>query len=197
MKDHVVVFVEGDTDEVVFKRIVDHFKNIYPACSSVKCHVINLRGVGRYSSKASAKLRGEIIPKILKEKGNLKSVICSHDTDVFDFSPNPPVNLNQVVKELKLIASGAMVDKLEVRSSMEDWLLADMEGLCRYLKINKAPAKLNGRSGYEKIRSLFKRKDKLYTKGYDCENIINHINIEAVIDKYNDQLYTLKKALGI
>ena len=56
----IVIFVEGDTDEVFFKALLDYYK----ASSQVPltpCEVINLKGVTRYTSKLMAKLRNEIL----------------------------------------------------------------------------------------------------------------------------------------
>ena len=197
MNRHIVVFVEGDTDFVVFKRIIEYYKEKFPEVKSVKTHVVNLKGIGRFSSNACAKLKNDIIPKIKKEKGEISHIICCHDTDVFEFSRNPPINLDKVIKDLQNIAKKSSIEKIEVKSSMEDWMLSDLKGLCSYLKIKKIPVRLSGNSGYEKMKFLFHKADKIYTKGYDCENVVKNIDIETILNNFSEQLLPLKKALQL
>ena len=48
----VVLFVEGDTDEVLFKALIDYYRSI----STTELNpykICNLRGVTRYTSKLS------------------------------------------------------------------------------------------------------------------------------------------------
>ena len=58
----VVLFVEGDTDEVLFKALMDYYRNI-STTELNPCKICNLRGVTRYTSKLIAKLQNEYLPK--------------------------------------------------------------------------------------------------------------------------------------
>ena len=55
-KVQVVLFVEGDTDEVLFKALIDYYKGISKTELNT-CKICNLRGVTRYTSKLIAKLQ--------------------------------------------------------------------------------------------------------------------------------------------
>lgn len=199
MAEHVVLFVEGDTDEVVFTKIVDYYKSHYPECKPTKCIIDNLKSVNNYPKKAKNRLRNRYLPDIKKGNDNLKCVLCSYDTDIFEFSPNPSVDWPKLQKEMNQIvgSDGSIVKLLPVKSSIEDWLLVDIEGLCKYLRLTPIPKRLKGSNGFEKLQSLFKRKDKFYTKGYDSKNIVKHINIDLIIKKYVNELKPLREALGI
>lgn len=199
MADRVILFVEGDTDEVVFDKIVNYYKRDYPKCKAIKCKIDNLKGVNKYPTKAKNKLLNNYLPDIRKSKDNLKCVICSYDTDIFEFSPNPSIDWPKLQNDMNQIVGdyGSVVQLLPVKLSIEDWLLADIEGLCKYLRLKSIPKRIKGSNGFEKLQSLFKKKDKLYTKGYDSENIIKHINIELIIKKYVNELKPLREALGV
>lgn len=77
-------------------------------------------------------------------------------------------------------------------SNSEDWLLSDLSGLCRYLKIKDIPKKLTGKDAYMKISNLFEKKGKVYSKGYDAENIVQNINIDIILDKQKEALKPLR-----
>ena len=79
----VVLFVEGETDEVFFKALIDYYRTV----STTELHprrICNLRGVTRYSSKLLAKLRNEFLPDAKKKAYKIQTVCCSYDTDVFE-----------------------------------------------------------------------------------------------------------------
>ena len=54
----VVLFVEGETDEVFFKALIDYYRTVSTS-ELHPCRICNLRGVTRYSSKLLAKLKNE------------------------------------------------------------------------------------------------------------------------------------------
>ena len=68
-----------------------------------------------------------------------------------------------------------------------------MEGICKYLKIKNPPRNIKGSNGYAKMKSLFKMRDKIYTKGYDCENFMEYINFEKIISIHKEALLPIKR----
>ena len=69
---HVLIFVEGDTDEVFFKAIIDYYASVSNN-PLLPYNICNLNGVTRYSSKLLAKLKNEYLPTA---KTGLKSPIA-------------------------------------------------------------------------------------------------------------------------
>lgn len=63
----VVIFVEGDTDEILFKALIEYYR-IVSKTELRPCRICNLRGVTRYTSKLIAKLQNEYLPEA-KKKG--------------------------------------------------------------------------------------------------------------------------------
>lgn len=78
----VVLFVEGETDEVFFKVLIDYYKAV-SATELHPCRIYNLRGVTRYSSKLLATLRNEFLPEAKKKRLRIQTVCCSYDTRMF------------------------------------------------------------------------------------------------------------------
>ena len=192
MAEHIILFVEGDTDEVLFKKIIARYKELANYESNIICHIDNLKGVSKYTSKAKGRLRNYYLKHIRKNKGSLKFVFCSYDTDVFEFQANPPINWPNLKKEMQGIVGKGKVIQIPVKTCIEDWLLSDLSGLCRYLKIKDIPKKLTGKDAYMKISNLFEKKGKVYSKGYDAENIVQKINIDIILDKQKEALKPLR-----
>ena len=61
-----MIFVEGDTDKLLFDALVRYYRQQYGA-GIASCEVRNLHGVSRYMSKVSGKLRNQIIPAAEKK----------------------------------------------------------------------------------------------------------------------------------
>jgi len=41
MAEHIILFVEGDTDEVLFKKIIARYKELANYESNIICHIDN------------------------------------------------------------------------------------------------------------------------------------------------------------
>lgn len=196
MANKVLLFVEGATDKVLFLKILELYKTMSPKSRKVKCVVKSLDSVTNYSSKAKRILRNEV-QSIQGTRDIIKTVLCSYDTDILEFSHKPPIDWGILKPDLEKIVGEGKVAQIPVEKSIEDWLLADIDGICKYLKVKSKPRKLQGKSGFEKMKNWFKLKGKVYNKGYDSENIVKHLNI-AQIEKVNtDALKPLRVALGI
>ena len=141
----VVLFVEGDTDEVLFKSLIDYYKSVSKTELN-PCKICNLRGVTRYTSKLLAKLQNELIPDARKGGYTIQTVCCSYDTDVFEARNPLMVNWDALRKTVKRMGIKDFI-QLGIKSSIEDWILCDMEGVCRYLKLKSVPKSLRGNDG--------------------------------------------------
>ena len=195
MMTHVIFFIEGDTEAVLFPAIIQYYRSSF-ACKKVVLHIENLNGFGNYKRKAKGKLK-YLLQKIKKEHGELKVVLCNYDTDVFDFNINPPIDWKQLKKEFEDITKQKNVQLIPIKSSIEDWLLSDIDGLCKFLRTKKKPKKLSGDNGYDKICHLFRQNNKSYYKGYECKSIIAHLDIAKIAAYYSAELKPIRNALGI
>eukprot|EP00975_Prorocentrum_lima_P071329 12937088-Prorocentrum_lima.AAC.1 len=66
-KSHIVIFVEGDTDQIFFEGLLEYYRN-HSSTPVHSCEVKNLKGVSRYTSKVIGKLKNEICPKARKKE---------------------------------------------------------------------------------------------------------------------------------
>ena len=194
-KAHVVIFVEGDTDKLLFDALVRYYRQLYGA-GIASCEVRNLHGVSRYMSKVSGKLRNQIIPAAEKKGMEVRAVCCSYDTDVFEYAERPVVDWNRVEAEVKRMGIRNFC-QVKVEQMIEDWLLDDMAGLCGYLKLKRRPAKLQGKNGYERLKSLYKASGQVYVKGFGAEGLVASLDMGVIREKRADALKQLEILLGI
>ena len=192
---HVLIFVEGDTDEVFFKALI----NYYVSVSSNKLlpyEVCNLKGVTRYSSKLLAKLKNEYLPTAKLGSYKIKTVCCSYDTDVFEVKQPQIVKWDDIGKSVKRMGIDEFI-RVGVKSSIEGWILNDIHGICNFLRLKQVPSSLKGINGYQKLLDLYNKARKTYKKGYETKELINALDMSAIRNKRQDVLAPLEEALGV
>lgn len=191
----VVIFVEGDTDEVFFKAMLEYYKSI-SQIELVPCDVCNLKGVTRYTSKLLAKLKNEILPDAKCRNVNIKAVCCSYDTDVFEIRNPLIVNWDSIRKRIKRMGVESFI-RIGVCSSIEDWILDDLEGICSYLKLKQIPKSLKGADGNSKLCDLYSKARRTYSKGYATHDMIKVLDFSKIRAKRLTVLMELEEILGV
>ena len=192
---HVVIFVEGDTDEVFFKALIEYYSTVstHPLLPYDIC---NLKGVTRYSSKLLAKLKNEYLPTARTNGYVIKTVCCSYDTDVFEVKQPQIVKWDTIGKSVKRMGIEEFI-RVGVKSSIEDWILDDLSGICCYLHLKQIPSTLKGMNGYQKMLDLYGRARRTYKKGYETKELILALNMEIIRRNRREALAPLETALGV
>ena len=191
----IVIFVEGDTDEVFFKALLEYYKSV-SRTELVPCDVCNLKGVTRYTSKLLAKLKNDILPDAKSKNINIRTVCCSYDTDVFEVRNPLIVNWDSIRKSVKRMGVENFI-RIGVCSSIEDWILDDMEGLCAYLKLKQIPNVLKGTDGNAKLSDLYSKARRTSSKGYATHEMIKNLDLSKIRVKHQSVLNELEEALGV
>ena len=192
---HVLIFVEGDTDEVFFKALIDYYASV-SSNKLLPYDVCNLKGVTRYSSKLLAKLKNEYLPTAKAGSYKINTVCCSYDTDVFEFKQPQIVKWDAIGKSVKRMGIDEFI-RVGVKSSIEDWILDDMYGVCNFLRLKQVPPSLKGMNGYQKLQDLYNKARKTYKKGYETKELINALDMSIIRNKRIDVLVPLEEALGV
>lgn len=191
----VVIFVEGDTDEMLFKALIEHYRTI--SKTELRPYKIcNLKGVTRYSSKLVAKLQNDYLPDARKKGYQIQTVCCSYDTDVFEVRNPLIVNWDALRKTVKRMGIQEFL-QLGIRSSIEDWLLCDMDGISRYLGLSNIPKSLKGSDGNAKLNDLYSKARRIYQKGYQAKELVTSLDMSVIRKKHADALADLEKALNV
>ena len=194
LKPHVVILDEGDTDQIFFDGLLEYYRN-QSTTPVHSCEVKNLKGVSRYTSKVTGKLQNEICPKALKKGLEVKAVCCSYDTDVFEFAERPVVDWKKVEREVKMLGIKEFC-QVRVERMIEDWILDDMKGLMKFLRLTEMP-KLSGNNAFDKIQLLFKRANKVYFKGISIKSFVGTIDYAAVRKCRKTALKKLEQLLNV
>ena len=192
---HVLIFVEGDTDEVFFKALIDYYASV-SSNKLLPYEVCNLKGVTRYSSKLLAKLKNEYLPTAKLGSYKIKTVCCSYDTDVFEVKQPQIVKWDDIGKSVKRMGIDEFI-RVGVKSSIEDWILNDIHGICNFLRLKQVPSSLKGINGYQKLLDLYNKARKTYKKGYETKELINALDMSAIRNKRQDVLAPLEEALSV
>ena len=106
------------------------------------------------------------------------------------------VDWNALRKAVKRMGIEELI-QLGIKSSIEDWLLCDLRGICRFLKLKDIPKTLKGNNGNEKLNDLFGRAKKVYQKGYQTMNLMTSLDMSLIRNKNKDVLEPLEKALNV
>ena len=192
---HVLIFVEGDTDEVFFKALIDYYASV-SSNKLLPYEVCTLKGVTRYSSKLLAKLKNEYLPTAKLGSYKIKTVCCSYDTDVFEVKQPQIVKWDDIGKSVKRMGIDEFI-RVGVKSSIEDWILNDIHGICNFLRLKQVPSSSKGINGYQKLLDLYNKARKTYKKGYETKELINALDMSAIRNKRQDVLAPLEEALGV
>lgn len=191
MNKCVIFFVEGSTDLEFYKELVKYIRN--KSMTGKLQHKIiyrNVKGIGGYKKEVNRIFTKEILPKI---QGDEITVVLCYDTDVFGYVQKPRINWKEI--EGMLINDGAnQVIHVKAEKSIEDWFLIDIDGVCDFLKIDKQSS-VSGKNGYEKLKQLFRKGNKIYNKGVEVKGFIQALDIGSICEKISKQINVLFKLL--
>ena len=185
----LVLFVEGQTEVEFYKALIKYIREIHTD-KKLEHKIIyrSIDGTGGYKKEVNRIFLKEILPKV---EGCQVTVALCYDTDVFGYVQKPRINWNEVEKILK--DDGAhKVLHIKAEKSIEDWFLIDKEGIKHFLKLN-SDIEPQGTNGYEKLKFLFKRANKVYTKkSREVKGLVQALNIGLIsrgVEKSLDLLY--------
>ena len=107
------------------------------------------------------------------------------------------VTLNWDEVRNDLISAGAHdVILVRAKKSIEDWFLYDSDSIVSFLRLKKGE-KITGSNGYDKLKRLYKKANKMYFKGMQSNGMVEKLDIEKISLAVKDQLSPLYKLLGV
>lgn len=187
MSKYVVIFVEGETEEELYKNYIIPLIRNELSNKKLECEVsiFNVRGVGGFKNDSIMKFK-----RLIEKNPNKEFIVAlCYDTDIFEFASVPPIDWNKVQSKMEKVGANKVI-QVRARKSIEDWLLYDVEGICRWLRI-QVPSKVTGKNGYDKIKTLFKKGNKIYIKGRKVSGLLERLDINKILEKANAELEPL------
>jgi hypothetical protein len=173
-----ILFVEGKTEHQFYTALIVYLKTKFAKKKCREYKVYNVKGIGKFESKVPAKFRNDVKVKF----GSVEyHIFLCYDHDVFKLNPKPPVNWKKIETQLR-VDGAAGVYHIVAKDSLEDWLLVDIDGIVKNLKIKK-PNRITGKNGNEKVQYLFSKANKVYVKGDNTNNLISSLSIKKIYEK--------------
>lgn len=130
--------------------------------------------------KTSKWFEEECAKKYLKRY--LWRVFLCYDTDAYKYEVSPYYEGDWKDLREKIGKVKEIVD-LAAAADIEDVLLVDFEGVCKYIGAEKLDRSLlKGRKGSSKMKALFRAYGKTYHKGERAQNLIESLDLQKIID---------------
>lgn len=116
----------------------------------------------------------------------------SADADISKFYAGDWKILREQLKKAK---AKSIVD-LAAKADIEDVMLIDLEGICRFLDIEPVDSdSLKGRKGKAKLKQLYRSCGKSYHEGDRSNSMVSNLNFDIITNLSPIQLYRLKDAI--
>lgn len=188
----IIIYTEGETENEFYNALLEEIKKVNKIDKFSADKIVKqcLKGIAKFDKKLLKKFEYDIKTKY---KGYELIVYLCYDTDVFDFNAKPPVRWNEVDLKLKLLGA-KNVYHIKTEKCIEDILLIDILGICKYLNIPLVK-RVNGQNGVEKMKNLFMRGNRIYQKGFSCEGFINSLDISLILRCKQEMFESLIKEL--
>lgn len=198
-KEIAVVVVEGDADELIMNKLFSYYreKGWNPNFE------IKVKNIGGFPDESKIRSKLEQIRHSLKSNRLeicFRVVCCEFDTDVIIKGLREAPDWNKV--ERKLMKDYRDVKgfcTVEAETSIEDWMLDDLDGLLRVLKLPDN-TKVVGQCGLDKVSNLFRKKNIHYDRNKGkktIEPIISQLDIEKIRNVRMKELKKMEELFGI
>lgn len=195
-KTVTVIFVEGDADELIINRLLNYYRDNGWICQGD----LAIKNTNGFPNEKKMKSRLTQIQQINnKTQLIFNTVFCEYDTDIFEKGIQEKPNWKKVEDNLKRQYNISHFSRIEAKTSIEDWILDDLEGLLLALGLPK-DTKLKGNLGQEKVKNLFLRKSLVYDrhKGkLKIKPIIDKLDICKIREARKKELKEFERLLGV
>lgn len=192
--DHIkVIFVEGDADEIIIDKLISYYRS---NGFKKQIKIINTHGF-----PDEKKMRQGLTKIIMCSKNpvEFEAVVCEYDTDIFAKGIQQEPNWKKVEKNLKQNNNVTRFCRIQAKTSIEDWMLDDLEGLLKALDL-PLNTKPKGQYGQDKVKELFRRKNIMYDRHKGREKIkqyLDKLDIAKIREARKKELKEFEGVLGI
>ena len=192
--DHIkVIFVEGDADEIIIDKLISYYRS-----NGLKKQpkIINTHGF-----PDEKKMRQGLTKIIMCSKNpvEFEAVVCEYDTDIFEKGIQQEPDWKKVEKNLKLNHNVTRFCRIQAKTSIEDWMLDDFEGLLNALDL-PSDTQPKGQHGQDKVKDLFRRKNIVYDRHKGKTKImpiIDKLDIAKIRAARKEELKEFEKLLEV
>ena len=195
-KVFIVICIEGDADELMFKRLIDYYQNNgWVPHGDIKYHKTH----GFPTESAIQSKLKQIQQSYTNYEIIFNTVLCEYDTDVLVKDTFVAPAWGIVKKNLIRDFHVENFCRIEVKTSIEDWMLDDITGLLKSLRL-PSNTKPKGKFGQDKVKDLFLRKNIVYDRNKGEKNIkpiIDKLDIGKIREARKKELREFERLLGV
>ena len=191
-----VIFVEGDADELIIRRLLDYYRESGWCCEG-DLEIVNSNGFPT-EIKMTSKLK-QIESRSEDVVIQFKTVCCEYDSDVFELQYQQRPDWEKIEGHLREKFGVSDFCRIEARTSIEDWMLDDLDGLLNALGLSQN-TKPKGKYGQEKVSDLFVKKNIVYNRQKGRNSIqkyIDKLDIAKIREARKKELKDFEKLLGV
>ena len=188
-----VIFVEGDADKIVFEKLVDYY---HSKGLKKQIKIINTNG---FPDEKEMRKGLERIRRCSKTPVVFDAVVCEYDTDVFVKNLKLKPDWKKVEDNLKRLFEVEHFCRIQAKTSIEDWMLDDLEGMLKALDL-PLDTQPKGQYGQNTVKALFHRKNIVYDRYKGREKIkpyLDKLDIAKIRDARSKELKEFEKLLGV
>ena len=188
-----VIFVEGDADEIIIDKLISYYRS-----NGLKkqTKIINTRGFPGEKKMQQGLTKTNMCSKNPVE---FEAVVCEYDTDIFEKGIQQEPDWKKVEKNLKQNNNVTRFCRIQAKTSIEDWMLDDREGLLKALDL-PLDTQPTGQYGQDKVKALFRRKNIVYDRHKGREKIkpfLDKLDIAKIREARKKELESFEKLLGV
>lgn len=192
--DHIrVIFVEGDADEIIIDGLINYYRS-----KGLKKQ-IKIKNTHGFPEEKKMKQGLKTIDLCSKTPVKFDAVVCEYDTDVFENGIKLMPEWDKVEKNLKNDSNVSQFCRIEAKTSIEDWMLDDKEGLLKALGL-PLDTDPKGQCGQDKVKDLFRKKNIVYDRNKGREKIqpyLDKLDIAKIRKARKKELEKFEKLLGV
>ena len=188
-----VIFVEGDADEIIIDKLISYYRS-----NGLKKQpkIINTHGFPDEKKMRQGLTKLNMCSKTPVE---FDAVVCEYDTDIFEKGIQQEPDWKKVEKNLKQNHNVTSFCRIQAKTSIEDWMLDDLEGLLKALDL-PLDTQPKGQYGQDKVKALFRRKNIVYDRHKGREKIkpyLDKLDIAKIREARKKELKGFEKILGV
>ena len=195
-KTVTVIFVEGDADELIIRKLLDFYREHGLNCLD-DLEIKNTNGFPG-ENKMRAKL-AQIQQTNTQTNLVFNTVFCEYDTDIFEKGLQKKPDWKKIENNLRRRYDISHFSRIEAKTSIEDWMLDDLDGLLLALGLPK-DTKPKGNSGQETVKSLFSKRNMVYDRNkgkLKVKPIIDKLDIGKIRNARKKELRDFERLLGV
>ena len=207
----IAFIMEGATEKVFYRSFLQWLAENNEGCSFVKVDNIDIGEIAFEwkSSENTVLIKFNVVGAITQviHSGKWFSNTCSkkykipwqvflcydtdsHDNDISKFYADDWKLLRD---ELKKAKAKEIID-LAACADIEDVILVDLEGICKYLGLS-IPTELKGRKGKAKMKALYRSCGSTYHEGEKAAAMIESLDFQKIIDEGPIDLHKLENEI--